>query len=245
VDGALTSLAPEEQAGVEAGADLLWGDVFGLHATRFDQRASGLVQPVARIDSGGPYGGPTADGDGDGDHRVAYQLQNVGAIDNRGWELQATTSSGPLALAATLSLVSSRVRRVAPGYTGDLRPGDRMLEVPARTMGLNAVWTSARWSLSGSVARAADWINYDKVSLATAIAADSTGLLTPVGPALRAYWREYPGTTRLSVRSSYALRPHTWVGLSGENLLNRQLGEPDNVTVVPGRTINVGLRTAF
>ena len=120
-----------------------------------------------------------------------------------------------------------------------------MLEVPARTMGLNAAWASARWSLSGSVARAADWVNYDKVSLATAIAADSTGLLTPVGAALRAYWRDYQGTTRVSLRTSYALRPHTWLSLSGDNLLNRQLGEPDNVTVVPGRTINVGLRTAF
>jgi iron complex outermembrane receptor protein len=128
---------------------------------------------------------------------------------------------------------------------GDLREGDRMLEVPARTMGLNAAWASARWSLSGSVARAADWVNYDKVALATAIAADSTGRLTPVGPALRAYWRQYPGTTRLSLRTAYALRLHTWVSLSGENLLNRQLGEPDNVTVVPGRTINLGLRTAF
>jgi iron complex outermembrane receptor protein len=95
------------------------------------------------------------------------------------------------------------------------------------------------------VARAADWVNYDKVALATAIAADSTGRLTPVGAALRAYWRDYRGTTRLSARTSYALRPHTWVSLSGENLLNRQLGEPDNVTVVPGRTINLGLRTAF
>ncbi|NUR35196.1 MAG: hypothetical protein HOQ17_07970 [Gemmatimonadaceae bacterium] len=49
----------------------------------------------------------------------------------------------------------------------------------------------------------------------------------------------------MSLRTSYARRSHTWVSLSGENLLNRQLGEPDNVTVVPGRTINLGLRTAF
>ena len=75
--------------------------------------------------------------------------------------------------------------------------------------------------------------------------ADSTGWLVPVGPALRAYWREYRGTTHLSVRASLALRARTWVSLSGDNLLNRQTGEPDNVTVVPGRSINLGLRTAF
>jgi iron complex outermembrane receptor protein len=95
------------------------------------------------------------------------------------------------------------------------------------------------------VARAADWVNYDKVALAKAIAADSTGQLTPVGTALRAYWRQYEGTTRVSARAAYAIRPRTWLSVSGENLLNRQLGEPDNVTVVPGRTINVGIRTAF
>lgn len=238
----LTALAPEEQSGTEAGVDAMWGGHLGLTVTRFDQRASGLVQPVALLvyayggqGPGGSYASP----------RLLYQLQNVGAIDNRGWEMEAHSSLGALAVSGTLTLVDSRVARLANGYMGDLREGDRMLEVPARTMGLNAVWSSTRWSVSGSVARAADWVNYDKVSLATAIAADSSGLLTPVGAALRAYWREYEGTTRVSLRTSYALRAHTWLSLSGENLLNRQLGEPDNVTVVPGRTINVGLRTAF
>jgi iron complex outermembrane receptor protein len=30
--------------------------------------------------------------------------------------------------------------------------------------------------------------------------------------------------------------------LSGENLLDRQHGEPDNITVVPGRTLSFGLK---
>jgi hypothetical protein len=33
--------------------------------------------------------------------------------------------------------------------------------------------------------------------------------------------------------------------LRGENLLDQQLGEPDNITVLPGRTISVGVRAAF
>jgi len=239
---ALASLAPEEQSGIESGVDALWGERLTLSVTRFDQRASGLVQPVALLDYGAT--GPRTGGE-PGPPRLLYQLQNVGAIDNHGWEMQARSALGPLAVGATLTLVSSRVARLASGYLGDLREGDRMLEVPARTMGLNATWTRSRWSATGSVARAADWVNYDKLALAKAIAADSTGWLTPVGPALRAYWRNYDGLTRLSLRGSYAVRQHTWVSLSGDNLLNRQIGEPDNVTVVPGRTIAVGLRTAF
>jgi hypothetical protein len=31
-------------------------------------------------------------------------------------------------------------------------------------------------------------------------------------------------------------------GVSGENLLNRQQGEPDNITVVPSRTLSLGLK---
>ena len=248
----LTSLAPEEQSGIETGADLLWGDHAGFHVTRFDQRASGLVQPVALIDSGGGSGtsggGPGPGGDGD-DYRVAYQLQNVGAIDNRGWELQATSSAGPLSLAATLSLVSSRVHRVASGYSGDLRPGDRMLEVPARTLGLSATWTSGRWSASSSVARASDWVNYDLLALARAIAtaraAGTSPDYYPVGPRLRDFWRTYDGVTHVNARASLLLGRGMWLTLTGDNLLNRQLGEPDNVTVLPGRTVTAGVRAGF
>jgi iron complex outermembrane receptor protein len=238
----LTSLDPEEQSGIEGGIDALWGGQLGLHVTRFDQRASGLVQPVALLESPlGPGGGPPPSGRS----RVVYQLQNVGAIDNSGWELQGTSSFGSLSAAATLTLVSSRVAQLASGYLGDLHTGDRMLEVPARTMGLTATWTASRWLVTGSVARAADWVNYDKLALAAAIAADPTGQLVPTGDALRAYWRTYEGTTHVSANASYAVRDRTWINLSAANLLNRQLGEPDNVTVVPGRTVRLGVRNAF
>ena len=236
---ALSALASEEQSGVEAGADLLWGRRLGLHATRFDQRASGLVQPVAVfVDDSGGSGGP---GDSPG-HHVAYQLQNVGAIDNRGWELQATSAAGPLALAATLSLVESRVNRLAVGYQGDLRAGDRMLEVPARTVGVRATWSAPRWTTSWSVARAASWVNYDRLALAGA-ASDSGA--PPVGAQLRDYWRHYDGVTHLDADVSFALTRRATLTLAGRNLLNRQLGEPDNLTVVPGRTLTAGVRTGF
>jgi len=33
--------------------------------------------------------------------------------------------------------------------------------------------------------------------------------------------------------------------MTGDNLLGTQRGEPDNVTVVPGRTITAGLQAKF
>ena len=251
----LASLAPEEQSGIETGADLLWDAPGGLHlalrATRFDQRAAGLVQPVATYDT---TVGTTGAGEPGGlrarrERTLGYLLQNVGAIDNTGWELQATAARGGLSLTTALTLVDSRVHRLVGGYRGDLRAGDRMLEVPARTVGLTAAWTQPRWSLSGTLARASDWVNYDRVALASAYAAVSTvgetGTDAPVGRALADYWRDYPGVTRLGARGAFTLWRTTALTLAADNLLDRQTGEPDNVTVLPGRTLLVGLRTGF
>jgi len=95
-------LSAEKQSGIEGGADLFLG-VMALHVTRFDQRASGLIQPVSvQI----PAGTDTL-------HlrRIAYELQNVGEITNRGWELEGTTNAGPVSLGATYSTVDSRVQK--------------------------------------------------------------------------------------------------------------------------------------
>ena len=232
-------LAPESQSGIEAGADLSLGRRLSLHVTRFDQRASGLIQPVTIVEDGVAVGG------GAPHPRLAYELQNVGAIDNRGWELQGVTTWGALSVGGSLALVDSRVARLANGYRGDLRPGDRMLEVPARTLSLSATWTAPRWSTTWNASRANDWINYDGLALGESLA---SGTATPrdfAGSQLRAYWREYAGVTRLRGTIAFRLRGGTSLLFTGDNLLDYQRGEPDNVTVLPGRTIMAGLRADF
>jgi iron complex outermembrane receptor protein len=238
-----TSLAPESQAGTEAGADLLFGRAFALHLTRFDQRASGLIQAVAIARPGAPW---SASGPGGRPvRRVDYELQNVGEITNRGWEMQGTARSGALALTGALSLVESRVARVTAGYTGDLRAGDRTLEVPARTASLTASWTSARWYTAWTVARAADWINYDRLALARDLAWGTRASSDVVGTTLRSYWRDYAGVTHLRASLSRDLGRGVAFVATGDNLLNRQHGEPDDMTIVPGRTLTGGVRVKF
>jgi outer membrane receptor protein involved in Fe transport len=234
-----SSLAPEQQSGVEAGVDLLVGRALTLRATRFDQLASGLIQRVATDAEVDPASGP-------GRRHVTYVLQNVGEITNRGWELDASAEFGPLSLTSALSIVDSRVRRLATGYTGDLRPGDRMLEVPARTLSATASWTRAGWFGSVAASRASDWINYDRLALAWAIVNDERPpSRDDMGIWLRGFWRKYDGVTRLRLTTSRDLRRGVALVLTGENLLDRQLGEPDNVTILPGRTITAGIRAAF
>jgi iron complex outermembrane recepter protein len=231
-------LSPEQQAGVEAGADLYIGRYATLHATRFDQRASGLIQPVSIFSA---LQSDNASHSG----RVLYQLQNVGEISNRGWELSGSLAHGPFSLGGTFSQVDSRVRRLAAHYTGDLRAGDRMLEVPARTAGLSAGYMKGRLSTSWRVSRASDWVNYDRLALLTAFAGDDTDIRRFAGSELRSYWKTYDGVTRVGGRVAYSLARGMSFTLDGENLLDEQRGEPDNVTVLPGRTLSAGLRLKF
>ncbi len=243
-------LLPERQSGLEAGLDFIVAHVVTLQLTRFDQIASGLIQPVAissdttRSDGGG---GGSGGGPGrSGGPQIAYQFQNVGEIANRGWEMQGSVGRGPFSFVGTLSLVDSRVRQVAAGYTGDLAPGDRMLGVPARMMSATASWTTAHWFSSITAYRAEDWMNYDRLALARAFAADTSARGDQLlGRALRAFWLSYPGVTHLRATASWFVRRGLALRLTGDNLLNRQTGEPDNITVLPGRTVTLGLHSEF
>ena len=215
-------ISPEEQTGMEAGVDITIGARAGLQLTRYDQTATGLLQTVVQKEA----------------FQTRYALQSVGEIANDGWEMQVFLHHGAVSLTGSAGLISSRVLRVAEGYTGDLDVGDRMLAVPARTMSLQASWQRAVWSSSVTVTRASDWINYDRRALAEQ-PSDVTGI------ELRDYWRRYDGATHLRATIGHTLNESVSLMLAGDNLLNRQTDEPDNATVVPGRTISIGIRAAF
>jgi iron complex outermembrane receptor protein len=259
--GALgADLLPESQRGVEAGVDLYVDGVgastgvstgaaapaLGLHVTRFDQRADNLLQQVA-VTPRTRWRPPVTAADSlrRGPRPFDYAVENVGQVTNRGWEVAGDLRTGPLTVAATLALVDSRVRRLAPSYTGDLFAGARTLDVPRRTVGLNATWRRPGWSAALGAARASDWINYDGLALARAAAPGTSDPADFVGPKLRAYWRRYAGVTRLSASASRDVGRGLALVLTGDNLLDRQEGEPDNATVLPGRTVMAGVRARF
>ena len=193
---------------------------------------------------GGGGGGGGGSGPG-GRDRIAYVLQNVGEITNRGWELAGAVGAGGFSVSSALSLVESRVRRLATGYRGDLQTGDRMLEVPKRTLSVTTSYSRGPWSTSVTGSRAYDWANYDRLALSEALASGQLSSRDVVGAKLRAFWREYPGVNRLRANLSYNLRRTLSLVIAGDNLLDHQLGEPDNVTVLPGRTVTGGLRAKF
>lgn len=245
--GAVRSdLLPEKQSGVEAGVDLYWRRNLSLQLTRFDQRASSLIQQVPVVDPRQTYDDDTLPGRTESHYaRYAYALENLGAITNRGWEMSLRQSVGAVSLSGSLSLVQSRVDQVAPGYAGDLRVGDRVLGVPARTIGAALTWTPPRWQFQLGGTQVADWINYDRLALATTYLNGGTPARGLTGTTLRSYWMKYPEVTRLRFSASHDLMRSLTLRFIGDNLLDRQRGEPDNVTIVPGRTLSFGLSARF
>jgi iron complex outermembrane receptor protein len=232
-------LDPERQEGIEFGADFFHSERFALHVTRFDQTAKNLIQAVgvARdsipVSSGGP--GPSK--------RIAYVLQNVGEISNKGWELESSVGLGSFTLAGALSTVDSRVRRIARGYTGDLVVGGRTLAVPAATASLSIGWHARAWRTSLTASRAMDWINYDRLRL-TEDYAGCTGTCNAAdwtGEHLRSYWMNYDGVTRLRGTFARDLPRNLGLSVTVDNITNVQRNEPDNLTVLPGRTVLFGL----
>jgi iron complex outermembrane receptor protein len=227
-------LGPERQSGVESGIDLFFRRALALQVTRFDQRASGLIELVG-----------IAPENARRPRDLIPVAQNVGQISNRGWELQGTANYGRVSFSGTMSFVDSRVQKVAAGYTGDLIAGDRMLQVPAQTQSLGVTWNALRWRATIGASRALDWIYYDQQRLAAA--ADTAGVpgVDLTGPRLRQYWKHYDGGARLRASASRDFREMLTFEISAENLLNYQTGEPDDGTIIPGRTLMTGVRVRF
>jgi hypothetical protein len=232
-----STLEPEEQSGYEVGFDIFAGRALTLRVTRFNQTASGLIQMVATgVDESGL--------DPEGRGRVDYTLQNVGSVSNKGWEMDGAVAKGPASLAVTFTSVDSRVRSVNAGYLGDLAVGDRVLEVPRTTASAKGNLSLDGWLATVGVTRAFSWMNYDRLALARAVAIDPLPS-APLGSWLRSYWMEYDGVTRLDASVTRMFGSDLSLVLTGVNLFNRQRGEPDNFTILPGRTFTLGIRALF
>ena len=96
-----------------------------------------------------------------------------------------------------------------------------------------------------SVARAFDWIGYDRQSLAAAFVDTDRPTSGFLGSQLRAYWYPYDGVTWLRASLARDVTRRFTLVLLGDNLLDKQVGEPDNISVLPGRTVSLGARAQF
>jgi iron complex outermembrane receptor protein len=211
------AIAPESQSGVEAGLELFAGDRASLKGTVYSQRAQGLVQTVMFESGTSP---------------LSMQQQNIGRIANEGVELEGYTLFGIGRIDGTWAYTSSRVRRLARTYTGDLRIGDRMPDVPSWTGSLAISMSVARVTMTVGAVAVGRWSGHDWLAYARA------GTTRP----LRDYRKDYDGLVRPYAVVTRDL-PAGWsVFAQAENIGNSQRNERDNTRITAGRIVLVGAR---
>ena len=108
---AQAALGPEVQSGTEVGLDVMLRQTLTVQLTRFDQRASGLIQQVPFASDSALTG-----------RRMQYVAQNVGEISNDGWELGATSTLSRVTMNASFAAVDSRVRNSRRDTSATSRP---------------------------------------------------------------------------------------------------------------------------
>ena len=215
-------LRPEEQSGIEYGADVYMGDRLSLSVTAYRQNADELIQQVVTS--------PRSD-------LKAVQYQNVGRIANTGLEIEGTGRFGFLRASATMTWTDSKVRQLAPTYAGDLSVGDQVPEVPGSS---GQAWLSydfAALRLTSGATFIGSWTGYDWLEYYNG----ATGL-TIARENLRDYWVHYPAVIKPFLMLEGRVARDAALFLRVDNLANKQLNERDNLQITAGRTTTVGVK---
>jgi outer membrane receptor protein involved in Fe transport len=218
------SLGPEFQRGWDAGIELYAGNWGSVQATYYRQMALDLIDQVLVT----PGIIPT------------YQNQNVGAIRNRGLELEGTlTPWSWLTLSANLGLTSSKVERLSPTYTGDLQVGDQLLKISKRSGGARVRVSAAGWTASVSAAYRGPWTGIENLPLFDCFV---RGNCRPTG---RDYWTTYSGFTKYRLGINRRITPFLSAFIDADNLANSYAVEEDDFSSPHGRVTTAGLDFRF
>jgi outer membrane receptor protein involved in Fe transport len=215
------NLAPEQQVGSDGGLDLYFGRRGSLEATYYHQSAIDLIDGV--VLSAGPP--------------VTYQNQNVGRIKNTGWEFQGRLNAGPLSLTGTYSIMNSIVETLSPTYTGDLRPGDQMLDIPKHTAGARLSYSGRGTSGTVGVTHIGEWTEIDYVALYGYFYGGQQ-----YRGSGRAYWMTYPAFTKFNLSVSQTLTDRIGVFLRSDNVTNKNVPENNNAYFGTGRVTMIGVQ---
>jgi outer membrane receptor protein involved in Fe transport len=214
-------LVPERQSGVEVGADLYLAQGSWLRATWFDQRADNLIQQV-RVRTDGTL--------------RSFQWQNVGAISNRGTELEAGARFGALSVVAMAYFTQSTVDEVALRYTGYLRPGDPLPDVPGSVGSLALRYASGRVTMEVGGSWLGEWTGFDRAAAVAAEAGQAPERNSP-----RDFWISYPGVTQPWFAASADLGGGVSAFLRADNPAQTERFIRDNLSPPIGRTTVVGV----
>ena len=152
---------------------------------------------------------------------------------NTGLELEGAGRIGPVQVTANYAYTSSKVRELAPGYLGELLPGDYVLEIPNHTAGATVAFTLfERTSITSGLTYVGKRTSYDYVALLSGVAA-------------RDAWITYDPFLKVNLTVTQALTPKVSALLTVENLTNNNTGEQFDYVPSLGRITTVGLRARW
>lgn len=214
-------LVAESQAGVELGGELFFGEGMYARATWYNQTAEDLIQQV-QIAAQAPT--------------RSYQFQNVGAIANRGVELEGGVRWNRVRVTGLLYFVSSEVVKLAPKYSGELKPGDQLLEVPSTVGSISVRYDGGRWSAEVGGSWLGPWVGYDWMAIQQVVDGQ-----VPARGALRNYWLDYPGVFRPYLAGSMGIGARLIAFARMENPGNNGAFIRDNISPPLGRTTVFGI----
>jgi outer membrane receptor protein involved in Fe transport len=211
-------LRAERQKGVDGGVDLVWSRG-SASVTYYRQTAQDLIQSVfIEVDT---LGVPV------------NQDQNTGKVRNEGLELESAVQLGRVQLTGTYAYTSSKVRELAPGYLGELLPGDYVLEIPKHTAAATVAFTLLNnTSITSGLTYVGKRTSYDYVALLS-------------GTPAREAWITYDPFLKMNLTVTQALTPKVSALLTVENLTNNNTGEQFDYLPSLGRTTTVGLRARW
>ncbi len=217
-------LGPEQQVGPDAGLELYFGTRASLEATYYHQTAIDLIDQVVLGVS----------------PRFTVQNQNVGRIRNKGWEFQGRLNAGQLVVTGTYSITNSVVETLSPTYTGNLHPGDQMLDIPQHTVGATLSYSLHRTAITLGMTHIGSWTETDWVALYGFYFAGQQ-----YRGSGRAYWITYPAFTKFNLSMSQGITQRINVFLRSDNLTNQNVFERNNLFLNTGRVTVVGVRTTL
>jgi outer membrane receptor protein involved in Fe transport len=217
------NLGPEEQQGADGGIELYFGRRGSLEVTYYDQKAIDLID-FAVLQFLPVYTG---------------QYQNVGRIRNKGWEFGGRLTAGPLSLTGTYSITDSRVQTLSPSYTGDLRPGDRLLRIPHHTAGAAASYAFPSTTMTLDMTYMGPWPNWSYRAI------DAAFLSGQFTGSFRDYWAHYDGFAKLNAAVSQVVNRNVSVFVRSDNVTNNQVSEVSDAGLNTGRVTTIGIRAKF
>ena len=207
--------------------DLYLGNRLSLSATYYDQTAINLIDIVS-LGVTEPLLLPT------------YQYQNVGEIDNWGWEFEGSFDAYPIRVDATFSTMNSDVKKLSPTYGGSLKPGDKNRRVPEHVAGATLVYNFHRGSTSLEFSRIGSWLETDVLAYYGGRYGDD-----PYLGSYQAYLTDYDPITKLHFQIERSINDRFGASIRVENLTNNQDGEPTNSSLTRGRAVTVSLRATY